>query len=98
YDTGGMRRTHLRKHNNILKRLLIHVVGVNLGLLLRNWYGFGTPRGLLGLSVTLHFFCFADCPLESENPRSIGMAVACRHKVTPNYHPPFRSHFKEFEV
>jgi hypothetical protein len=24
YDTGGMRRTHLRGHTNILKRLLIH--------------------------------------------------------------------------
>src|SRR5215813_12223156 len=31
YETGGMRRTHLRKHNNILKRLLIHVAGMNLG-------------------------------------------------------------------
>ena len=39
YDTGGMRRTHLRKHNNILKRLLIHVAGANLGLLLRNVTG-----------------------------------------------------------
>jgi hypothetical protein len=28
YDTGGMRRTHLRKHRNILKRLLIHVRGI----------------------------------------------------------------------
>ena len=24
YDTGGMRRTHLRGHTNVLKRLLIH--------------------------------------------------------------------------
>src|ERR1700692_3260980 len=35
YDTGGMRRTHLRGHTNILKRLLIHAGGFNLGLLLR---------------------------------------------------------------
>ncbi len=27
YETGGMRRTHLRKTNNILKRLLIHAMG-----------------------------------------------------------------------
>jgi hypothetical protein len=27
YDTGGMRRTHLRGHTNILKRLLIHAGG-----------------------------------------------------------------------
>jgi transposase len=55
YDTGGMRRTHLRKHDNILKRLLIHVAGANLGLLLRNQYGTGTPRSLQGLSVCLRF-------------------------------------------
>ena len=30
YDTGGMRRTHLRGHTNILKRLLIHAGGFNL--------------------------------------------------------------------
>jgi transposase len=35
YETGGMRRTHLRGHPNILKRLLIHVAGFNLGLVLR---------------------------------------------------------------
>jgi transposase len=56
YETGGMRRTHLRKHNNILKRLLIQVAGANLGLLLRSRYGKGTPRSLQGLSLTLRFF------------------------------------------
>ena len=50
-----MRRTHLRKHPNILKRLLIHVAGMNLGLLLRKAYGIGTPRGLQDLSITLRF-------------------------------------------
>jgi transposase len=35
YDTGGMRRTHLRKHDNILKRQLIHVGAFNLSLILR---------------------------------------------------------------
>src|SRR6202158_1046694 len=45
YDTGGMRRTHLRGHTNILKRLLIHAGGFNLGLLMRALLGAGTPRG-----------------------------------------------------
>src|SRR5881409_2970268 len=36
YDTGGMRRTHLRGHTNILKRLLIHAGGFNLGLVMRS--------------------------------------------------------------
>jgi transposase len=46
YDTGGMRRTHLRGHTNILKRLLIHTRGFNLGLVMRHVFGLGTPRGL----------------------------------------------------
>src|ERR1700675_4641206 len=46
YDTGGMRRTHLRGHTNILKRLLVHAAGFNLGLVLRALLGVGTPRGL----------------------------------------------------
>ena len=48
YDTGGLRRTHLRGHTNILKRLLIHAGGFNLGLVMRHLIGVGTPRGLQG--------------------------------------------------
>ena len=48
YETGGMRRTHLRGHANILKRLLVHSGGFNLGLLMRTLMGIGTPRGLQG--------------------------------------------------
>ena len=48
YDTGGMRRTHLRGHTNILKRLLIHAGAFNLGLIMRQLIGVGTPRGLQG--------------------------------------------------
>lgn len=47
-ETGAMRRTHLRRHDNILKRLLVHVSGLNLGLLMRTRFGVGTPRGLQG--------------------------------------------------
>jgi len=53
YDTGGMRRTHLRGHTNILKRLLIHASGFNLGLVMRHLIGIGTPRGLQGRVATL---------------------------------------------
>jgi transposase len=53
YDTGGMRRTHLRGHENILKRLLIHVSGFNLGLLMRKVFGFGKPRRLQEAFSTL---------------------------------------------
>jgi transposase len=94
YDTGGMRRTHLRKHNNILKRLLIHVAGANLGLLLRSAYGIGTPRGLQGLSVTLHFLAaLIVCALESEKRQSVGATVTNRQMVPSSHHPAACSHF-----
>jgi transposase len=43
-EAGGMRRTHLRGHAKIMKRLLIHVAGFNLGLLMRSLVGWGTPK------------------------------------------------------
>jgi transposase len=46
YETGGMRRTHLRGHKNILKRLVIHAGAFNLSLIMRQQLGVGTPRGL----------------------------------------------------
>jgi transposase len=49
YETGGMRRTHLRNHENIIKRLLVHVGGFNLGLVMRKLMGIGKPRRLQGL-------------------------------------------------
>jgi transposase len=53
YDTGGLRRTHLRGHQNILKRLLVHAGAFNLGLLMRKAFGRGTPRGLQGRRFVL---------------------------------------------
>jgi transposase len=51
YETGGMRRTHLRGHSNILKRLLIHLGAFNLSLLMRQSMGKGTPRSWQGYSA-----------------------------------------------
>jgi transposase len=45
-ETGGMRRVYLRKRDNIHKRVLIHVGGYNLGVLMRRLTGIGTPRTL----------------------------------------------------
>jgi transposase len=53
YETGAMRRTHLRHHNNIAKRLLVHVGGFNLGLVMRRLTGFGKPRRLQGLFASV---------------------------------------------
>src|SRR5687767_5210006 len=53
FETGGMRRVHLRGHANIRKRLLIHTAAFNLGLLMRQLIGVGTPRGLQGRIIAV---------------------------------------------
>jgi transposase len=58
YETGAMRRTHLRGHPNILKRLLIHVAGFNLGLVMRRLFGIGKPRRLQDGQAAAALVCF----------------------------------------
>jgi transposase len=53
YDTGGMRRVHLRGRNNIAKRALIHAAAFNLSLILRQMLGVGTARQAADLIVAL---------------------------------------------
>jgi len=60
YETGGMRRTHLRGHGNILKRQLVHVGAFNLSLILRQVLGAGTPREWKNLGA-VRFFLFLCC-------------------------------------
>jgi transposase len=62
----------LRGHTNILKRLLIHVCGFNLGLILRKLIGHGTPKELAQRlkSIVSSIFavirvCGAPCPARS---------------------------------
>lgn len=77
FETGGMRRTHLRHHDNIAKRLLVHVAGVNLALLMRTRFGVGKPRCLQGrvagfaaaLDAFLRWLCLFVHPLfDSSGP------------------------------
>lgn len=77
YDTGGMRRTHLRGHENILKRLLIHTAGFNLSLVFRSRFGFGKPRALqsLGKSAKIAWEC-------GGNVRCNVIMIASRHRNT----------------
>jgi transposase len=53
YETGGLRRTHVRGHENVLKRLLVHAGAFNLGLWMRTLLGVCTPRSLQGRLTTL---------------------------------------------
>ena len=53
YGTGRLRRTYVRGHTNIRKRVLIHAGAFNLALLMRTLIGVGTPRGLQGRFAAL---------------------------------------------
>ena len=56
YETGGMRRVHLKGRDNILKRLLVHAGGFNLALVMRKLVGIGKPRRLQGACACI-FAC-----------------------------------------
>jgi transposase len=76
YETGALRRCHLRGQENILKRQLIHVGAFNLSLILRKLLGAGTPRewknrfGRLVLTLYLLFTC------------RIGQKRLCRSRIS----------------
>jgi transposase len=50
YETGGMRRLYLKGRENVLKRLLVHGAGFNLGLVMRQMLGVGKPRQMQDLA------------------------------------------------
>ena len=86
YDTGGMRRTHLRGHANILKRLLIHAGGFNLGLVMRHLIGVGTPRGLQGrLAAAMAIVVALWTRVEDRSITLSGPSVDTRDAFTPSH-------------
>jgi len=70
YETGGMRRCHLRGHKNILKRQLIHVGPFNLSLILRKLLGTGTPREWKNRGGMLVFVAYLPLP-RRESPNGL---------------------------
>ncbi len=46
YETGALRRLHVRGKENVQKRLLLQAAACNLALLLRKMVGVGTPRAM----------------------------------------------------
>jgi transposase len=58
YESGGMRRLHLRGRDNILKRLLLHLCGFNLSLIMRKHSGKGRPvAGKATALASIWSFC-----------------------------------------
>jgi transposase len=52
-DRGGLRRTWLRGRENVQKRYFVHVAGYNLGLVMRQLIGAGTPKELAARGAAL---------------------------------------------
>jgi transposase len=75
YDTGGMRRVHLRGKNNIAKRALIHAAAFNLSLILRRMIGVGTARQAADLIAAL---CFAFLKLTQTGNGTLPAIEPCR--------------------
>lgn len=53
YETGAMRRLHVRGDENITKRLLLQAAAFNLSLVMRKLFKAGTPRGYGDLVAAL---------------------------------------------
>ena len=84
YETGGMRRCHLRGRDNILKRQLVHVGAFNLSLILRQLLGAGTPRELrnrLGTRILQVFLLLSRWNTHHRSCRSRIGAAEARHFV-----------------
>jgi transposase len=81
YETGGMRRCHLRGQQNILKRQLIHVGAFNLSLILRKLLGAGTPREWSNRGGMLLLFLYLLLRRrEAPHGRQCGQPVISRTK------------------
>ena len=92
YDTGGMRRVHLRGKDNIAKRVLIHAAAFNLSLILRRMMQAGTARQAADLLAAL---CLAFLRLiqaenriltttEANPPSTRATNRLCRHQSRPS--------------
>jgi hypothetical protein len=53
YETGALRRVHVRGRKNVAKRVLLQAAAFNLALILRSITKAGTPRGRADLKTRL---------------------------------------------
>jgi transposase len=58
YETGGLRRVHVRGRGNVAKRVVVQAAAFNLALILRSITKAGTPRGLADLKSKLFYALF----------------------------------------
>lgn len=80
YDTGAMRRVHLRKKENIAKRLLIHAAAFNLSLILRQMLSVGTARQAADLFAGLCLAFLRLIEAAARNAPPLGPITARRRE------------------
>jgi transposase len=93
YETGAMRRVHLRGRENVSKRQLIHVGAFNLSLVFRQTLGAGTPRELRNrrTQLLLVIFCFSSArEVNSERSGQLSRARKRRTAASQHHRLPFR--------
>ena len=81
YETGALRRLHVRGKQNVQKKLLLQAAACNLALLLREMIGAGTPRALQDLVSRLFFLLLrliSASNAVSAPPRSLSDAISRR--------------------
>jgi transposase len=71
YETGGLRRVHVRGRGNVAKRVLLQAAAFNLALILRSITKAGTPKGRADLKIKL--FCALCCALAALSQSSAPM-------------------------
>ena len=65
YETGALRRLHVRGRDNVVKRVLLQAAACNLALILRSLTGAGTPKGFSDQKLNLFFALL--CVLEARS-------------------------------
>lgn len=86
-ETGGARRTWLRGLEKINKRYSVTVAAHNLGLILRNLFGTGKPRGFAALQA-LRFIASAVSTVLNATPAKLNPLITPHRPQTARF--PFR--------
>jgi transposase len=84
YETGALRRLHVRGKQNVQKRLLLQAAGCNLALLLRKIMGAGTPRALQDVAARLFFILLRLLSTTNAIYVPPRLLLACTSRRTPH--------------
>jgi transposase len=91
YETGAMRRMHVRGTDNVLKRVLVQAAAFNIGLLLRKLSGWGKPRqaqgrfGCIQVLLSAIFRLLGAHRAVSDLPRRFHPQLFSEVAVTPHW-------------